>query len=340
MSTDPLKRAYDLIKSGQKEQAIPVLLPILKADRDNVNAWWLLANAAAKKDQIEFALNNVLRLKPEHAQAQAMLDKIKPPPPPPIFESDIFDEDVPEFPELENFVPTKRTTTTMPPIVMQRATPAKKAQASNQWVWIGLASIVGICLLAVGIAYGLTALFPGSTPPESVPGWQKLAAKGIEIQVPPSYLGIDDPRDISQMMDEVRGLGPEFEEAVRQFEENPDMMVLMILDPAIYQGYATNINITKEDVGAITTLKANVDSMLRHTPPQVRVVERTTKKLPNYTAERLILESNLFSTSIRQLVYVIKKSNTVWVITFTTHGAQFSQRLPIFEQSIETFYIR
>jgi pre-peptidase len=88
-----MQQVYQLIKSGQKQQAIQVLLPILKADRDNADAWWLMANAVSDNpERARQALENVLRLRPDHPQARQMLDRLgggsavpQSPPPPPNF---------------------------------------------------------------------------------------------------------------------------------------------------------------------------------------------------------------------------------------------------------------
>jgi hypothetical protein len=80
MSADPtrqqLQRAYELIRAGKKAEAEAILLPILKADEDNANAWWLLANALNTPTEIREALENVLRLRPGDAKAQKMLDDL------------------------------------------------------------------------------------------------------------------------------------------------------------------------------------------------------------------------------------------------------------------------
>lgn len=71
-----LQEAFALIKSGREKEAVALLMPILKADRDNANAWWLMANALEKPDQVRGALEQVLRLRPDNTKAQQMLVKI------------------------------------------------------------------------------------------------------------------------------------------------------------------------------------------------------------------------------------------------------------------------
>jgi hypothetical protein len=71
-----LQQAYDLIRTNRKSEAQALLMPILKADEDNANAWWLLANALTDPAEIREALENVLRLRPGDAKAQKMLSDL------------------------------------------------------------------------------------------------------------------------------------------------------------------------------------------------------------------------------------------------------------------------
>lgn len=71
-----LREAYNLIKAKQRQQAIEVLLPVLQDDEDNADAWWLLANCLTDPNDAREALDNVLRLQPEHEKAQKMLSAI------------------------------------------------------------------------------------------------------------------------------------------------------------------------------------------------------------------------------------------------------------------------
>ncbi len=81
-----LKQAIALIKAGERKKAIQILLPILQQDNDNADAWWLLANCLSEPGDAREALENVLRLRPDHTRARQMLEKLNelhPPPAPP-----------------------------------------------------------------------------------------------------------------------------------------------------------------------------------------------------------------------------------------------------------------
>lgn len=68
-----LVAAYEFVKAGQKKDARAILVPIVKVDRSNADAWWLLANAMEKDEDVRQALKQVLRLKPGHTAAKKML---------------------------------------------------------------------------------------------------------------------------------------------------------------------------------------------------------------------------------------------------------------------------
>lgn len=79
MSRDELQRAYELIKAGEKDQADSILQNIVVEDPENVQAWWLLANASDNEARQRSALRQVLRLDPTHAQARAMQQRLEDP---------------------------------------------------------------------------------------------------------------------------------------------------------------------------------------------------------------------------------------------------------------------
>lgn len=79
MSREQLDRAYTLIKSGQTQEAIDIIETVIRADRDNENAWWLLTNATSDPAAKRNALNNVIRLTQNQQRtdkAQAMLQTL------------------------------------------------------------------------------------------------------------------------------------------------------------------------------------------------------------------------------------------------------------------------
>ncbi len=72
-----LKQAYQLLKQGQRERARSMVEVVLRQDKSNADAWWLLANALDRDDLKIKSLERVLSLKPGHARAQQMLDELQ-----------------------------------------------------------------------------------------------------------------------------------------------------------------------------------------------------------------------------------------------------------------------
>lgn len=75
-SSDQLQQAFRFIRDGNKTQATAILVPIVRSEPNNADAWWLLANAVSSADQQRRALEQVLRLRPNDDKARRMLDRI------------------------------------------------------------------------------------------------------------------------------------------------------------------------------------------------------------------------------------------------------------------------
>jgi hypothetical protein len=80
MSSDPtrnqLEQAYRLIQQEELDKAIVILRPVVSAQPNNLDAWWLMANAVSEPDDAREALNNVLRIDPNHRQARELLNEL------------------------------------------------------------------------------------------------------------------------------------------------------------------------------------------------------------------------------------------------------------------------
>ena len=68
-----LSRAFELVESGDYEEARAILDPILDADKNNADAWWIYAHAATDPDEGREALENVLRINPTYPGAAELI---------------------------------------------------------------------------------------------------------------------------------------------------------------------------------------------------------------------------------------------------------------------------
>lgn len=154
-----LQQVYEAIKAGRKQEAISILRPILEANPDQANAWWLMANAQQDPQAIREALENVLRLRPDNDKAQQMLAKLdaryprKPKPP-----ADEFDFDVQDDPfGGEEYVPRQRPAASAAPGQVTVVKGTSSSGSSNKVLLI-LAVIGVAAFVACGACFALPAL--------------------------------------------------------------------------------------------------------------------------------------------------------------------------------------
>ena len=65
-----------LLKAAERGEAAKVLKSYLSKNPRDANAWWLMAHAVTKPDNIQTCLERVLTINPEHAKARAKLDEL------------------------------------------------------------------------------------------------------------------------------------------------------------------------------------------------------------------------------------------------------------------------
>ena len=185
---------------------------------------------------------------------------------------------------------------------------------------------------------------PEPTPTETltpIPGWEKFEGGGVELWLPESYEGGNPGEDIEVIVENLRSLGPDFEQLAQMMEQNPSWCIIWAVDSEVGDsGLLTNVNGTSEKVLSAVTIDTHIDAALKQLPAQFQVVERGIVSLGDYQAGRLVIEVTISGVAKKELVYVIKDGNTMWTITFATGAEEFDQRLPAFEQSVLTFAIQ
>ncbi len=67
-----LMRAYELIEAGRLDEARSILSPILAANKNNPDAWWIYSHAVTDPLAAKDALDNVLRLDPQYPGAREL----------------------------------------------------------------------------------------------------------------------------------------------------------------------------------------------------------------------------------------------------------------------------
>lgn len=76
MSIDLLQQAVEAAKSGDRPNAIRLTKEYIRESPKDVRGWWALTKFTDDPDVQRECLKRVLKLKPDHAQAQQMLDEL------------------------------------------------------------------------------------------------------------------------------------------------------------------------------------------------------------------------------------------------------------------------
>src|SRR5512133_1682056 len=76
LTESKLQAAYELIKAGQSDQAREILIPMLRADPNLADGWFLLGHASDNSQEKIRCFQQVLRLEPDNEAAQKQLTRL------------------------------------------------------------------------------------------------------------------------------------------------------------------------------------------------------------------------------------------------------------------------
>lgn len=176
-----------------------------------------------------------------------------------------------------------------------------------------------------------------------MPGWTLFDGAEMALALPDSYLGGNLDEDIDFMIDSMRKLGPEYEQVANLIELYPDLFVLFATDSNLGDtGFLTSVNVTREKVLSTLSIDMYMELSEKYFPTGYTIVDREIKKIGNYESGVLISEINIqgYPMTSKQIQYIIKEDQTMWVITYTTEISEFETRLDDFEKSIGTFRLK
>ncbi|MCB9451789.1 MAG: hypothetical protein H6672_10135 [Anaerolineaceae bacterium] len=72
-----LAQAFELIEDEDLAGAQRILKPLIEADRNNADVWWLYAHAISDPETAHIALQNVLRIDKDYPEAQSLLNTLE-----------------------------------------------------------------------------------------------------------------------------------------------------------------------------------------------------------------------------------------------------------------------
>lgn len=179
---------------------------------------------------------------------------------------------------------------------------------------------------------------PAPPTPDVPAGWEEFHAGRVHLWLPERFEGGDMGAKFQAILDTLKGLGPEYAQSAQILEEDPELFVLWAFDPVKGpSGYITNVNITKEDVPGGITIQDYLEASLNGMPPHIRMVDQGVVSVGAYEAGKLVLGSDIQGLKGLSVVYSIREGNRFWNVTYSTDAAEFVERTPTWEQSIQTF---
>jgi hypothetical protein len=174
----------------------------------------------------------------------------------------------------------------------------------------------------------------------TIPGWKKFEGRGAQLQLPESYQGGDLSQNLDVVVQKLESLGPYYQQVAQSLKQNPSAFVLWAFDSKVSKsGVLSNVALATEPVGSTLTTDTYLDLLTKQLPSEYRVVERKQVTLDRYQAGQIVTEATMSGVTAKQIIYTIKQGSNIWIVVFSTSAEEFEQRLPSFQQSINTFSV-
>ncbi len=163
-------------------------------------------------------------------------------------------------------------------------------------------------------------------------GWKQFKAKGIEVWLPPSFVGQNVDQFIQQAISNAEKLGIRVDSGSQQ--DVTYVLAAKEAQPSQYL-YYTNLIVASMPLGT-ASVENYIKEQLAKLSPQVVVVEHKQFRMGNYDGWRLIEEVTLNNIHLADVDYLVQDGDTLWDLGYATHQNELYERLPTFDQSART----
>lgn len=203
--------------------------------------------------------------------------------------------------------------------------------------------VIVIILLVVGIAACSQGNSENNDTTEAVeipPSYKKIEGDGMEIWLPDSFEGGNLEEDLDFIVEKLDQLGPEYSQISEMISRNPSMFALWAFDWEIVDtSFLTNVNVTREKVPSGMNINAYMDLLSEQLPPGFNITNRETVTIGDQSVGRIFVDFSVTGIEGKEIIYIYKVDNTIWIVTFATSVDEFDERLPDFETSAQTFAV-
>jgi len=178
---------------------------------------------------------------------------------------------------------------------------------------------------------------PASAPPSNA-DWITIQGNGVGLSLPPDYTGGNPGTEFAQLKAKLNQISPSYAERFAAIEANPEAIALLAFDGKnTAAGFLTNVTIAAERVPEPVPLEDYVRAASSHLSQNYQIESQGLLQVGAYPAGQIvgvITADN--DVKVRQLFYLIQAVDTFWIVTYATPASEFEQRLPQFQQSIQT----
>lgn len=172
------------------------------------------------------------------------------------------------------------------------------------------------------------------------PDWQKVSVEGFQMFLPESYL-IGTSIDFESTINNIRKMGPEFEDAANALNQNREAIITFAVDKKIGDsGVVTQIIVGKISWSSNESVENYMNGLIDNLPSQIQVSHSEIFSDRNYPMFQIISGVSSPQTGdLKQVIYGIQNGGAIWQIVFTTPSDEYESRLSEFEQIVETVVI-
>ncbi|HSV86415.1 MAG TPA: hypothetical protein VLH85_07560 [Levilinea sp.] len=180
-------------------------------------------------------------------------------------------------------------------------------------------------------------LVPTITP---IPGWSLIHGDGVSLWLPDSWRGGNLQQDLDQFLADVAGEAAVIQQYAAVLEQNREVINLWAFDSGTTGHFhLTNVNIGREEVGDQVTVDIYIDAINRNLPENFTITGRDVQMIHGIPGGSIDVDVLLNGLLIRQIMYILKVDNVMWLVTFAATYDTFDAYLAIIEQSMQTLEI-
>ncbi len=170
--------------------------------------------------------------------------------------------------------------------------------------------------------------------------WKQISGDGVFLSLPENFEGGNPQTQLDQLEAKLATVDPRYGDRIAVIKQNSKGIALLAFDlQSATSGIITNVNVIKEELPQGTTMEASLAAATSKLGLVYEILDQKLTYLDENQVGRIVAEANSEGMRIKPLFYLIPDGNTIWLITYSTTAEEFNQRLPYFEQSIQTFRV-